>query len=337
MTTSSKSTSKKTSAKSTAKISKKTATKKVTAPAKKAAAEKSVSVREAQNPETTTTTTKVHTPEIVTPSNNSSSKSASAIIFLCVATAGFFFVLWLIISIFLSFTAESYVFANYEVSKNGLAPLLAEPRFAENEDGEKISFRYIEGNPETAILVLPDTDGIKGDMLNQLFQYRTSSLTTLLIAAYPGYDISEGEPGFHNTLEAGELAYTFLVDQGVAEENITIYGQGWGGVVATHVAKEKPNAGRLILSNTPSSLQSMCFRQASIFCAFQGFYWNTAEMAGEVTVPTSMYHVRDNSVVPFAEGEALVEAFSEAAEADLEALEGGEVTHSYFDLNTVLQ
>jgi len=270
-------------------------------------------------------------------SDATTSKKTKALIFLIGSTLAVFLIIWATLSSIIFINSEANTFAQYPQTQHGLTSLLTEPSFVKNDAGQKLSIRYIESNPESAVLILPDVDGVKGDGLNQLFQYVKTSSSTVAIAAYPGYDSSEGKPNYTNSLEAGVKAFDFLVSKGIAAKNITIFGNGWGGVVATYVAQQKPEAARLVLVNTPSSLQSMCFRSYSVFCAFEGFRWNTADMAKNVKVPTSIFHYKSNPIIPYSEGEKLNESFSKDAKSTLTALDKPENTHSYFNISDVLK
>jgi len=289
--------------------------------------------------EKTESKTEARVEKVSESSSKNSAKANKALTFFLGTTAVVFVALWLILSTVVYVTAPSMVFDGYKRSQDSLTSIAAEPVFVGNKAGEKVSLRVVKGSTDSAVLYLPDVTGATGDMISQLFQYNNESKGTLIIASYPGYDASEGAPSFDNSLEAAELAYKYIVDAGVKEENIIIFGHGFGGIPATYLASQKSAAKKLVLVNTPASLQSACFRSFSIFCAFEGTRWNTSEYAKKVETPTYIFHTRTDKVVPFSEGEQLKKAFDDAKKAksiQFNPIDGEQSTHAYFNVSTVL-
>lgn len=239
-------------------------------------------------------------------------------------------ILWLIISFYLYGQAASLVFNN----KISLAPVPAygyELDFVRNKADQNISMWYFPNpNTDKVVLYLHGNTGRIADYFVNLRQYGS-----VLSPAYPGYHESEGSPTPENTLETALLAYNYLVNEKkVPEEKILILGHSLGGSPATYLASQKPNAKKLILVNTFSSVQSMCFRQYSIFCVFAGGIFNTASYAEQVKIPVRQFVYKQDLTVPPDQGRTLFTYFKVE---DKKLTELDQFTHTYFDFKQVFK
>ena len=106
-----------------------------------------------------------------------------------------------------------------------------------------------------------------------------------------------------------------------------------GGSPATYLANQKPKAKKLVLINTFSSGQSMCFRTAGIFCGFTGGFFNSAENAKTITVPVAQFAYKGDTTVPFTEGQTLFGYFPKSDKNKFVAMEKD--THSYPDWSLI--
>ncbi len=239
-------------------------------------------------------------------------------------------ILWLIISFYLYGQAASLVFNN----KISLAPVPAygyELNFVRNKAGENISMWYFPNSKtDKVVLYLHGNTGRIADYFADLKQYGT-----VLSPAYPGYHESEGNPTPEKTLETAVLAYDYLVNvKKIPEEKILIFGHSLGGSPATYLASQKPKAKKLLLANTFSSVQSMCFRQYSIFCVFAGDIFNSAKYAGEVKIPVRQFVYKTDLTVPADEGRTLFTYFKTQ---DKKIIELDESSHTYFNFRQVFK
>jgi pimeloyl-ACP methyl ester carboxylesterase len=201
--------------------------------------------------------------------------------------------------------------------------------FMRNKEGENISMWYFDNKASTnTILYL---HGNAGRLTNQLSEL--TKRANVLSPSYPGYGESEGSPTVANSYEAAEIAYTSLINRGVAEDTITILGHSLGGSVATHLAANHPKAKKLILINTFSSVQSMCYKQYAIFCVFGGEIFNSAKEAVKVTLPVREFSYTKDQIIPFEEGQKLYEYFT--ATQDKKFIQMEKSTHSYPDWDSI--
>ena len=237
-------------------------------------------------------------------------------------------VIWLVFSAYLYTQSKSLIFNN----KVSWAPVPAygyEIDFVRNKEGQNVSMWYFPSqSTDKVILYLHGNAGRIADYFENLKQYGS-----VLSPAYPGYHESEGHPTPENTYEAAMLAYDYLVStKKVPENKIIILGHSMGGSPATYLASQKPKAKKLILINTFSSVQSMCYRQYSIFCVFAGNIFNTAKYAQEVKIPVRQFVYKGDLTVPPEEGKKLFTYFKNE---DKKLVELDQYTHVYFDFNKV--
>jgi pimeloyl-ACP methyl ester carboxylesterase len=151
---------------------------------------------------------------------------------------------------------------------------------------------------------------------------------TVYSPTYPGYGESEGKPSMDGAYDAALKTYDYLIKEGKLEKNITIFGHSLGGSIATYLASQRPNANKLVLANTFSSLQSMCWRQYSILCIFAGDLLNSAENAKKVTMPVVQFAIKSDQTVPYSEGEKLFTYFKKDTSKFIEMKKD---THAYLD------
>ena len=88
-------------------------------------------------------------------------------------------------------------------------------------------------------------------------------------------------------------------EKGFPENKITILGHSLGGSSAIYLASQKPQTKQLVLINTFSSIQSLCFPQYSILCVFNGSVFNSAEQAKEVLLPVRHFAYSGDLDIPF--------------------------------------
>jgi pimeloyl-ACP methyl ester carboxylesterase len=237
--------------------------------------------------------------------------------------------LWLLASLYLTSQSTALIFDN----KVSWAPI---PNFGYNLDFLKDSKNraisvWTFDNPDSnkVILYLHGNSGRINDFFVDLKKYGT-----VVSPAYPGYHESEGTPDTEGVYEAALLTYDNLVnDKAIDPQNIIIMGHSMGGSPAVYVASQRPEAKKLIVINTFSSIKSMCERQYSILCGFTGDILNTESYANQVTIPVRQFVYEGDLSVPPAEGKKLFQSFTASTDKNIISLD--KYTHTYPDLNEV--
>ena len=200
--------------------------------------------------------------------------------------------------------------------------------FVRNKAKQNVSLWYLNRESKNVVLYLHGSTGRIGDFFKSL-----PKDVSILSVAYPGYSESEGEPNYANVYEASELAYQWLLDHNYNESNIIILGHSMGGAPATHLASQKPNAKKLILINTFSSLKSMCEQQLGILCVLVGDNFNSGKNASEITIPVRHFAYEGDTTVPFSEDEKLFTNFTKTT--DKQFIKMDKYTHTYPDFELI--
>ena len=240
-------------------------------------------------------------------------------------------VLWLMASLYLTSQATSLLF-NIQTSWAPVPNFGYEQEWRRLSSGENISiWTFPNTSTERVILYFHGNGGRINTQLPEMNQYGT-----VVSAAYPGYHESESRPTPENVLATADYMYEFLtVERGIDPSNIVVLGHSLGGSPATYFASKYTGIDRLIIVNTFSSIQSMCFRSYTVLCGFTNNIFNTARYAEDVTVPVHHFIYEEDTTIPSAEGEALSEYFTSSANYTKHYLEG--YTHTYFDVSNLLE
>jgi hypothetical protein len=245
--------------------------------------------------------------------------------------------LFALASVLVATLVNNQIFAN-TVSWGKLFPVF------DNGKGTKLSFIDLPTN-KTKISMLeienPSSDNVilylhgNAGRLEHFYDDLTV-MGSVYSPAYPGYSESEGSPTMENVYETAMVSYNYLVNvKKIPENRIVIFGHSLGGSVATYLASKKEKAKRLVLVNTFSSIQSMCFRTANVLCGLTGGTFNSAENAKNVKTPVTQFAYKGDTTIPFAEGEKLFTYFKGVDEKDKKFVELKNYAHSHPDFEAI--
>ncbi len=238
-------------------------------------------------------------------------------------------VVWLLGSLYLTGQAGSLVFDN-KVSWASVPEFGQKTEFIKNNQNKYISIWEFENkNSDEYIIYLHGNAGRLVHFFPELVKKGN-----VISPAYPGYSESEGAPTMENAYETATVTYNWLVEtKKVPENKITIFGHSLGGSTAVYLASQKPNAKQLIVVNTFSSIQSMCFRSYSILCGFTSEIFNSSKNAEKVTIKVRQFGYTGDTTIPFEESKKLFEYFKSS---DKKFIEQNKFTHSYPDFELIL-
>ena len=132
----------------------------------------------------------------------------------------------------------------------------------------------------------------------------------VLMPDYSGYGGNPGVPSESEAYTDAVAAFDWLVEAGVARERIVLYGESLGGAVALGLA-ERRTCGGVVVQSAFSSLSSMAF-EAYPWIPLAGLLvrgsFPSGRRAGELAVPLLIVHGTRDTIIPFSEGEKLLEA-----------------------------
>ncbi len=138
----------------------------------------------------------------------------------------------------------------------------------------------------------------------------------VLLPDYSGYGGNEGSPSEDEIGTDALASYDHLVAAGVAPARIVVFAESIGAGPALLVASQRSVAG-VVVQSSFSSLSSMAWRiypwipLAALFV--RGAFPN-AERVAALQVPVLVVHGTRDTIIPFAEGEALYAAAQPGAE-----------------------
>lgn len=135
----------------------------------------------------------------------------------------------------------------------------------------------------------------------------------LLLIDYPGYGKSSGMPTEAGLYAAGYAALSQLIEDGVDEGSIIVFGKSLGGPVATEVSKGRSVRG-VILESTFRSIPDvarMLLPMLPIGSVLSSELFESAARMQEITAPVLVVHGTVDMLIPVSEGKALHELANE--------------------------
>jgi len=133
--------------------------------------------------------------------------------------------------------------------------------------------------------------------------------TRLLLVDYHGYGKSGGSPSEQALYLDGETALLWLMERGVPEEDVIVFGKSLGGAVACHLARGR-RLRALILESTFTSLRAVA-RKLFPFLPENtplGEEYRSLEKIGATRSPVLVIHGDADELIPLEEGLRLYEA-----------------------------
>lgn len=131
----------------------------------------------------------------------------------------------------------------------------------------------------------------------------------LFLFDYRGYGRSEGTTTLDTLKQDGDAAYLYLRQLGYQPNQIIVWGESLGGIVATHVASKYP-CHRLLLMATFADLASLALESSSLmnkvaypFLYLQGE--SNLERIKLVSAPTLIVHSTEDELIPYSHAEKL--------------------------------
>lgn len=191
------------------------------------------------------------------------------------------------------------------------------------EDGEQLSGWYIPARePRATLLYLHGNGGNIGHRLDPIAVFNRIGLDVLIID-YRGYGDSTGRPSEEGTYADALAAWRFLtVTRGIPPQRIVLFGESLGGAVAAWLAAREQPAGLMLyasFTSVPDMAQALYPLLPARWLA--RYRYDTRAALADGASPLLILHSRDDELIPFSHGEALLAAAR--APKGLVELEGG--------------
>ena len=145
--------------------------------------------------------------------------------------------------------------------------------------------------------------------LESLTRFHDLGLSVLLFD-YRGYGASEGTPSEEGTYQDAVAAWDYLTERrAVPSGQIILFGRSLGGAIAAWLAARRP-ARALILESTFISVPELAARLYPLFPArwLTRLRYDVREQLKHVPCPVLIVHSRDDELVPYGHGRALLDA-----------------------------
>ena len=164
----------------------------------------------------------------------------------------------------------------------------------------------------------------------------------VLLAEYRGYSGNPGKPSERGFYADAEAYYAWLLDQGIAESQIVLYGESIGSGPATYLASQHWNARGLILDAPFTSFVDVIQKQmffVPVGLLLRDRYSNIDRIAN-INMPLLIMHGERDSVVSSglgirlynaANGPKKLKLFSEGGHSDLYSFGAGQAVMDFLE------
>ena len=184
-----------------------------------------------------------------------------------------------------------------------------EERVLDTPDGVRLIAWYARAVPGRPTVLY--FHGNAGNLTNRAERVRkyTARGFGVFMPSYRGYSGSTGSPTERANVADAKLAYEALRKDGIASEDIVLYGESLGSGVAVQVAAEKP-VGGIVLDAPYTSIVDVA-AAAYPFLPVRPFMfdrYDTMRHLGGVNAPLLVVHGEEDEVIPVDMGRAVYAA-----------------------------
>ena len=155
------------------------------------------------------------------------------------------------------------------------------------------------------ILYLHGNAGSLENRIHKINHFNNININFLLLA-WRGFSGNEGKPTEQGLYQDARSAVKWLINQGVTEENIIIYGESLGTGVATEIAQNKNFAG-VILESPFTSMIDLGKKYYPIFPVklLLKDKYESEKKIKNLKSPLLVMHGKKDKIVPFYMGEKI--------------------------------
>jgi hypothetical protein len=134
----------------------------------------------------------------------------------------------------------------------------------------------------------------------------------ILIIAWRGFSGNEGKPNEKGLYEDGKSAIDWLLNNGVKERNIILYGESLGTGIATHLAQKRDFAGVILETPFTSMIDAAktFYPYVPVNILLKDRYENKNKIMN-INSPILIMHGEIDNIVPFHMGKKLFEIANE--------------------------
>jgi fermentation-respiration switch protein FrsA (DUF1100 family) len=188
-------------------------------------------------------------------------------------------------------------------------------RIIATPDGEKVIAWYGKAQPGQPTLLYFHGNGGSLELRTERIRKYLARGRGIFMMSYRGYSGSTGEPSEAVNVADAKLAYEALLKEGVAPQDVLLYGESLGSGVAVQVAMEKKVAGLILDSPFTSIVEraQQLYPWLPVGLLLKDRYESIRHIR-DVHVPLFILHGEKDIVVPVAMGRQLFEAANQPKE-----------------------
>jgi uncharacterized protein len=175
--------------------------------------------------------------------------------------------------------------------------------------GEKIVAWHGVADPgKPTILYFHGQAGNLARRSERVRRYRSAG-TGILIVSYRGFSGSTGTPSEQANVADGLFAYDWLVNSGVAPQDVVVYGESLGTGVAAQVAGKRAVSG-IVLDSPFTALTDVAAERHPLLPVRRFILdrYETLTHVGKVTAPVLVLHGEEDQIVPLPMGRKVFDA-----------------------------
>tara|TARA_Y100000992_G_scaffold249951_1_gene181832 strand:- start:554 stop:1372 length:819 start_codon:yes stop_codon:yes gene_type:complete len=225
-----------------------------------------------------------------------------------------FVLLYFLILVFLYFYQRNLMYHPNENNYSGdqLSVDIKEIK-VETEDKIDLLGWYYEKDIKKykTILFFHGNAGSLENRIHKINHFRDMNLNFLIIA-WRGFSGNKGKPSEKGLYEDGKSAINWLLNKGVKQENIIIYGESLGTGVATHLAQNKNFAGVILETPFTSMIDAAkkFYPYIPVKLILKDKFDNKSKIKN-IKVPVLIMHGEADQIVPFYMSEEMYKIANE--------------------------
>ena len=218
------------------------------------------------------------------------------------------FLIYFVILFFLFFYQRNLLYHPNENNYSGdqLTVDIKEVKITTQDNIELLAW-YHEKNLKDykTILYFHGNAGSLENRIHKLNHFKNLDINFLIIA-WRGFSGNEGKPSENGLYEDGESAVKWLLNKGIEEKNIILYGESLGTGIATHISQNKNFAG-VILETPFTSMVDVAktfYPYIPVSLVLKDKFENKKKMKN-ISSPILVMHGELDQIVPFRMGEKI--------------------------------
>ena len=218
------------------------------------------------------------------------------------------FLIYFVILFFLFFYQRNLLYHPNENNYSGdqLTVDIKEVKITTQDNIELLAW-YHEKNLKDykTILYFHGNAGSLENRIHKLNHFKNLDINFLIIA-WRGFSGNEGKPSEKGLYEDGESAVKWLLNKGIEEKNIILYGESLGTGIATHISQNKNFAG-VILETPFTSMADVAktfYPYIPVSLVLKDKFENKKKMKN-ISSPILVMHGELDQIVPFRMGEKI--------------------------------